>query len=248
MAPLDAVPRRQCVILVGGLGTRLGALTRETPKPLMPIGDRPFLDILVRNVARQGFGEVLLLAGYRADRILDRYGPGAALAGELGIDLSVVCEPAPAGTAGALVHAADRLADAFLMMNGDSLFDIDLGALVAAPAAEPWIAKLALRAVPDADRYGVVELDGDRIRSFRPRGPGGRPGLVNGGIYWMRRSVLDRIGTLPASIEQDVFPAAAAEGLLAGCRHDGYFLDIGVPESLAEGQRVLPAWCAGRGI
>lgn len=236
------------MILVGGLGTRLGALTRETPKPLMPIGDRPFLDILVRNVARQGFGEVLLLAGFRAERIEERYGPGSALAGELGIGITIVTEPAPAGTAGALVHAADRLADSFLMMNGDSLFDVDLRALADAPAAEPWVAKLALRAVPDADRYGVIELEGDRIRSFRPRGPGGGPGLINGGVYWMRRSVLDRIGPLPASIEQDVFPALAAEGLLAGYRHEGYFLDIGVPDSLAEGQRVLPDWCAARGM
>lgn len=243
-----APPSRQCVILVGGLGTRLGALTRETPKPLMPVGDRPFLDILIRNVARQGFGAILLLAGYRAERILERYGPDSALAGTLGINIDVVTEPAPAGTAGALVHAVNRLEPTFLMMNGDSLFDLDLQALINAPVEESWVATLALREVPDADRYGVVELVDGRIRSFLPRGPSGQPGLVNGGVYWMRRSVLDRIGSLPASLEQDVFPGLAAEGLLTGQRHDGYFLDIGIPDSLAEGQRVLPGWCAARGL
>lgn len=246
MLSVSPADRWQCVILVGGLGTRLGDLTRRTPKPLMPIGDRPFLDILIRNAARQGCGEVLLLAGYRAEQIVSRYAAGSPLAAELGIDIEVVVEPALAGTAGALTHAAARLADDFLMMNGDSLFDIDYQSLAALPAAEPWLAKLALRRVPDASRYGVVELQGDRIRSFASQGAVDEARLINGGVYWMRRSMLDRVGLPPCSLEQEVFPALAAEGLLVGSPREGFFLDIGVPESLREGQAVLPVWCDQR--
>ncbi|MET0278428.1 MAG: sugar phosphate nucleotidyltransferase, partial [Pseudorhodoplanes sp.] len=97
---------RQAVILVGGLGTRLGERTKTTPKPMLPVGGRPFLDTLIGEIARyDAFDEILLLAGHKAESILARY--DGTMRGRA--RLAVSLEQAPLGTAGALVHAAGRL-------------------------------------------------------------------------------------------------------------------------------------------
>src|SRR4051812_9510055 len=111
----------QCAILCGGLGTRLGELTRATPKPLLPIADRPFLDILIGELGRQGFREVLLLAGAGADQIR-QYAANSPVAARFGMGVDVAVDPAPAGTGGALWHARDLLAPSFYLLNGDSWF------------------------------------------------------------------------------------------------------------------------------
>jgi D-glycero-D-manno-heptose 1,7-bisphosphate phosphatase len=114
---------RQAVILVGGRGTRLGVLAQHTPKPLIPIaGDKRFLDYLLEQFARHSIGEILLLAGHFGEQVEARY-QGARV---LGAQVSVIREPQPAGTAGALRYASDRLDSVFLMTNGDSLIDFNL--------------------------------------------------------------------------------------------------------------------------
>lgn len=144
---------RQAVILVGGRGTRLGDLARDVPKPLVPIaGDTRFLDYLLSNVARHGVTDILLLAGHLANVVADRY-DGARIQGA---SVRVIAEPAPAGTAGALRYAANQLDDVFLMMNGDSFFDVNYLALETA-LRESDVGAMALRRVSDAGRYGRVE-------------------------------------------------------------------------------------------
>lgn len=227
----------QAVILVGGRGTRLGALTATTPKPLMRIGERTFLDHLIRNLARHGFRRVLLLAGYLGDQIEAL----KARAGEIGCRIDVVIEPEPAGTAGALHYAKDLLDERFLLLNGDSLLDfnyLDLRVAAGPDGTDGWV---ALRRVPDTGRYGVVRLDGARIASFSEKPPVSGPGLINGGVYWLHRSVVDRIAQLPASLESEVFPSMVRDGVLFGRAYDGFFIDIGVPEDLARAQQAVPA-------
>jgi D,D-heptose 1,7-bisphosphate phosphatase len=227
----------QCAILVGGKGTRLGALTQATPKPLLEIDqDTVFLDLLIEDVARQGFTDVILLAGYLGEQVRARYA-NRTIAGAV---VRVVVEPQPQGTGGALLAAKDLLAPRFLLLNGDSFFDINLRGLAA--DAAPFAAALALRRVTDASRYGVVERDGQRIVRFREKDPANiGPAVINGGIYVLDRSILSSIERLPCSIETEVFPVLAAKGELAGFERTGYFLDVGLPESLATGRRELPA-------
>jgi D-glycero-D-manno-heptose 1,7-bisphosphate phosphatase len=153
--------------------------------------------------------------------------------------VSVVREPEPAGTGGALLNAADRLEPWFLMANGDSLFDLNLRALAAGPLSG-FTGRLALRAAPDAARYGSVELEGDRITAFREKCGDARAGLISGGIYLLSRTVLES-ARLPSSIERDIFPALAQAGLLRGQVLGGYFLDMGLPETLAQAAREVPA-------
>lgn len=232
---------RQAAILVGGRGTRLGALTQATPKPLLPVAGRPFLDIVIERLAAQGIADIVLLCGYLADQMFARYHGSR----QAGASIRCVTEPAAAGTAGALLAARDVLADEFVLTNGDSLFDCDLAALAALPVADDWMARLALRRAADTGRAGIVSLDGSRITGFAERGEPGRPGVMNAGIYMLRRAVLDQVGPLPCSLEKDIFPRLAATGRLYGLVSEGFFIDIGIPEDLERAQTLSPSVLAG---
>jgi D-glycero-D-manno-heptose 1,7-bisphosphate phosphatase len=210
------------------------------PKPLLPIGDRPFLDVLLFALGRQGVARVVLLAAFEAGQI-EAYAHQNAVARQFGMELKVIVEPTRAGTGGAL-HNAGALAEGeFFLLNGDSWFDIDLELLVRAAAMDPLAAAiLALRPVPDAARYGVAVLDRKRVLEFhvRPTGPG--PGLVNAGVYLMRRSILRSLEPV-CSLETDVLPGLANSQLVGGVAADGFFLDIGVPDAYRRAQRDIPA-------
>lgn len=231
---------RQCAILIGGLGTRLGALTATTPKPLLPIGDRPFLAWLMREFVRFGVEEFLLLTGYLSEQVEARV---QAMAELLPCAARIVIseEPERAGTGGAVFHARGKLAERFLLCNGDSLFDFNLARLLADAAADgPKVAgRIVLRRIEDASRYGVVELAGDRVAAFHERPPAGTAGLINAGVYVYDRRLLDEL-TAACSLERDIMPRLAARGVLRGTVADGYFRDIGIPEDLARAGEELP--------
>jgi D-glycero-D-manno-heptose 1,7-bisphosphate phosphatase len=226
---------RQAVFLVGGRGTRLGALTDGTPKPLLAVGDRPFLDHLIGEAIRFGMDRILLLCGYRAGDIADHYVgrkfPGA--------DFDIVVETVPAGTGGALRNVADKLDDVFFLTNGDSCFDINWLDLAIGNTDGEWLGRMALRAIPPGGRYGRAMLDGNRIKAFHAAARD-LAGPMNAGLYVLRRSVTDWIDKMPCSLEQDVFPRLAAAGLLMGRVYDRFFLDIGVPEDFRRAQVEVP--------
>jgi D,D-heptose 1,7-bisphosphate phosphatase len=226
---------RQCAVLVGGLGTRLGALTADTPKPILPCGDRPFLAWLLRECVRFGVEDFLLLTGHLSERV--EAAAEAILPTLPGRPRIAICrEPVRAGTGGALVHARERLDARFLLLNGDSLFDCNLANLLADAARDgsDVIGRMVLRQLDDASRVGVVTLDGDHVR---PVAVGG--GTINAGIYAFRRSLLDHVAPV-CSLERDVLPRLAAQGTLRGTVGQGYFRDIGVPDDFAAAQTEVP--------
>jgi D-glycero-D-manno-heptose 1,7-bisphosphate phosphatase len=232
---------RQCAVLVGGLGTRLGALTADTPKPILPCGDRPFLAWLLRELVRFGVSEFLLLTGHLSARIEESL---HAIAERLPVPACITLseEPLRAGTGGAVFHARDRLDERFLLCNGDSLFDCNLARLLAASAEDGSgvLGRVVLRRMQDASRYGVVELADDRITAFRERPAPGSPGLINGGVYLFDRRIVDSLAP-QCSLEGEVMPRLAARGALRGLPAEGYFRDIGIPEDLARASDELPA-------
>jgi D,D-heptose 1,7-bisphosphate phosphatase len=226
----------QAVCLVGGRGTRLGALTDQTPKPMLAVGGRPFLDYIVHEARRFGLGQLLLLTGYRSEAIEARY------AGKLfgNLEVEVVVEPEPAGTAGALVNAAAKLDDTFFMMNGDSFFDFNWLSLAPALVRPGWKMHAALASGIEGSRYGRVDLHDGRIHGFRPEGPSGQP--INAGIYLVRKTVLGDITASPCSLEREVMPGLATRGELLGTAAEGSFIDIGIPDDLERAQTLLPAY------
>jgi len=238
---------RQCVVLVGGLATRLGELAAVTPKPLLAVGGRPFLAWLLRELSRFGVDAALLLAGGRAAEMraavpdLLRHLPRP-------LEITVRGETPLAGTGGALVQAREALDDRFLLCNGDTLFDANLAALLADAAADPpdVLARMLLRRTDDPGRYGAVTLDGDRVTAFYERpaaGAGSR--FINSGVVAMARAALD--GLAPASsLERDLWPALARAGRLRASTAAGWFVDIGVPADLARARAELPGQLLGR--
>jgi D-glycero-D-manno-heptose 1,7-bisphosphate phosphatase len=231
----------QCAVLVGGLGTRLGALTATTPKPILPCGDRPFLFWLLREFVRFGVTDFLLLTGHLSTEI-ERAAAEIATALPSPVRIALSEEPIRAGTGGAIYHARNQLQDRFLLCNGDSLFDCNFANLLADAVADAAdvTGRIVLRHLDDASRYGVVETEHDRVTAFRERPPPGIGGTINGGIYLFNRSLLPHLHSA-CSLEADVLPALAGDGLLRGTRANGYFRDIGVPEDFARAQTEIPA-------
>ncbi|MGH6827826.1 MAG: HAD-IIIA family hydrolase [Rhizomicrobium sp.] len=223
---------KQAVFLVGGFGSRLADLTRRTPKPLLDVGGRPFLEYLLDEAARHGFSDILLLAGYRGEDVLGRY-HGRRWRGA---QIRVLCETQPLGTGGALRFALPHLAPQFLLANGDSFFDINLLALAAALPSEGMA--MALRAAAGS-RYGRVGLSAGRVVGFHAPQTGVE-GPINAGIYVMHRAVVNRIPQGKASLESDVFPDLAAAGRIRGWPAGGYFIDIGIAEDFARAQHEMP--------
>jgi len=193
------------------------------------------------RLARYGFDDFVLLAGYRAEAVEEFAVSGVPVFEGTEPRIRVLTESRPLGTAGALKNAGNALAAQFLMLNGDCLFDVNFLDLTVPRNDSNWLARLALRQVGDASRYGVVALSGSGLitdMKDRPDGPG--PGLINGGIYWMRREILEAIPDGECSIEQTIFPDLARRGLLRGSVYDGVFLDIGVPDDYARSQQLVP--------
>ena len=232
---------RQCVILAGGMGTRLGARTTTVPKPILPVGDRPFLAWLLRELQRYGFTEALLLCGHLGQALQSGMdGITARLPKPMRIVFSH--EATPLGTAGALVNARALLDDRFLLCNGDSLTDGSLAPLLAQAAADrpEVLGRLLLHDVPDVARYGTIATEGDEITAFRPAGEAAGPGAISAGIGVFMRGIVDHLP--PAgSLEHDVLPGLAASGRLRATSGTGMFIDIGTPPDLRRAQTQIPS-------
>ena len=221
---------RQAAILCGGLGTRLGPLTANTPKPLLKTGGLPFLDVLLFELGRQGVKKILLLAGFAADQIRT-YAATTPMRERFGLRIDVSVEPERAGTGGALWHARDRLDSSFFMLNGDSWFDINILELARLMETGPVLAgAIAVRHLTDTSRYGAVVIDNGKVKEFISRpAQASVAGFVSGGVYVWRASVVEKLASR-CSLEEDVMPALAASGKLGAMASENYFVDIGVPE------------------
>lgn len=233
---------KQAAILIGGQGTRLGDAVRSTPKPLLDVCGRPFVEHVMINLRRFGFDDFILLAGYKAGIVTEKYGAGSPFARELQASIRVIVEPSPLGTGGALKHAREYLEDKFLLLNGDSIFDFNyLDLCICEYPEEPddWLCRVALLPVESATRYGFVELRGARVRAFREKPSAPQSGLINSGVYWLKSALLDVITSTPCSLEQDVFPRLAAQGRMTGRVYRGYFIDIGIPDDLQHAREHL---------
>lgn len=215
-------------ILVGGLGTRLGRIAGNTPKPLLPVRGRPFVFYLLDQLWIAGVRDVVLCSGYRSKMIEDA-------ASRYGRSMRILCsqEDAPLGTGGAVRLALPLLLGGpFFVMNGDSFCRFEPVRLLEWHRIRRASCSLLLTQVDDTGRYGRVGLDAaDRVVEFEEKCTREGPGWINAGVYLVERSV---IGEIPkdreCSLEREVFPRLIGYGL-HGYRGGGRFLDIGTPES-----------------
>jgi len=230
----------QAVILCGGLGSRLGGLTRETPKPLLPVAGRPFLEILIEDIARQGVSHILLLAAFRSEQI-EAFAKALPARLDMELDVRVIVEPDRAGTGGALLNAAEYLEERFYLLNGDSWLDAPIAGLATTLAAHPdALGALNLRRVADGGRYGVVRLDNGVVTHFGVAAEPNTPALINAGVYAFRREILQHLQRV-GSLEADTLATLTDGGRLRGVVHDQYFLDIGIPADYERAQYEIPA-------
>jgi mannose-1-phosphate guanylyltransferase len=221
----------RAVVLVGGVGTRLQPLTFATPKQMLPVGEMTMIERVVSHLARHGVHAAVLSMGYRPDVFLTAF-PDDRCAG---VSLSYAIEGTPLDTGGAIGFAAREanVDDTFLVVNGDVLTDLDIGALVAFHRRRRAEATISLTPVQDPSAFGVVVTDGDgKVGSFieKPARGTAPTNLINGGTYVLEPSVLDRIpGTEPLSIERQVFPELAEMGTLYAMASNDYWIDAGTP-------------------
>ena len=231
----------KAILLAGGKGTRLRPLTIHTPKPIVPIFERPFLHYqldLLKQVPE--IDQVVLSLNYQPRRIEEIFGDGS----EAGLSIRYVVEPAPLGTAGAVRYAGDSLRESVVVFNGDVLTEVDLAAVIALHRERKAKATIVLTPVENPTAYGLVETDASgRVQRFleKPKPDQITCDTINAGIYVLEPDTFDRIPVdTPWSIERSFFPSLIerAETFVAYvCR--GYWIDIGTPEKYSQVHRDI---------
>jgi mannose-1-phosphate guanylyltransferase len=230
----------KAVVLVGGEGTRLRPLTETTPKPLLPLVDRPSLDHVLDHLVRHGVHEVIMSSPYLEATfhpfIESRRGDPS---------ITWITEREPLGTGGAIVHARDAVgSEPFFALNGDILTDLDLTAMLEFHRARGAWVTIALHHVDDARPFGLVESSADgRIIAFREKPESPVPGDVNAGTYLIEPEALRPWPTGTAiSIEREIFPGVIEAGHpVFGFATGAYWLDLGTPEKYLQAHRDLLA-------
>ena len=228
----------QAVVLVGGEGTRLRPLTLETPKPMVPVMNMPFLERTLRRLKAAGIEDVILPAGYLPEAITSYFGDGS----ELGLRLRYVIEETPLGTAGALKNVQQFIDGPFFVLNGDILTSLDLRAMMDYHKRKRGIGTLHLIRVEDPSAFGCVVHDGNgRVSAFveKPKREEAPTNEINAGTYLLERDVLDLIPAgRSVSIERETFPAIiAGPRPLYSYTTDDYWIDLGKPQAYLDAHR-----------
>jgi mannose-1-phosphate guanylyltransferase len=227
----------KAMLLAAGLGTRLRPLTYELPKPMVPVLGRPVMEHIMRLLAKHGFDDVVANLHYFPDLIRNRFGDGS----EYGVRLVYSYEPELLGTAGGVRNVREHFGDeTFLIISGDALTDIDLGALWAAHKEKGGIATLALKRVEDTSQFGVVIVaDDGRIQGFqeKPDPAEALSNLGNCGIYVFEPEIFDYFPEQEfVDWAMDVFPTLLAQDVgFYGHEFPDYWNDVGSLEEYRQG-------------
>ena len=219
----------QVVVLAGGVGSRLRPWTNSIPKPLLPVLDQTLLEHVVSSLPVDMVDEVVVAGGYKVDQIKAYFG-----ASDAPFDVRIIPEDEPLGTGGALGNCRDVVSGTFACFNGDIISSLDASSLLSMHRNNGSVGTLGLWEVEDPTRFGIVGLDeANRITRFKekPAPEEVFSNLINAGSYIFNDEVFDWMPQGRHSIERDVFPKLAAEGLLSGVPFEGYFIDAGTPEA-----------------
>ena len=218
----------KAVVMAGGEGTRLRPLTSNQPKPMVPILGKPCMEHIIGLLKTHGFEEVIVTVAFMPQAIRTYFGAGESV----GVPMKYSVEEAPAGTAGSVRMAAGELDDTFLVISGDALCDVDLGALVRFHEEKGASATIGLVSVDNPLEFGIVVTDGEgRIERFLEKPSWGQvfSDTINTGIYVLEPEVLRHIPEdRPYDFSKELFPLLLDMGRpLYGYVLDGYWQDIG---------------------
>lgn len=226
----------KAIVLAGGLGTRLASVTSDIPKPMALIGSRPFLEYLLDFLVEQGVEQAVLAVSHKWEVIRGHFGDTYR-----GMPLNYSVEEQPLGTGGAIRQALESITDdEVVVLNGDTLFRIDLEGMVNIHRNGGARLSIALKKVSDSGRFGRVEVSADGvITSFLEKSTGG-PGWINGGIYMLNRDLFADF-PMPArfSFEQDLVEPGIDRIQPRAFQSDAYFIDMGIPEDYARARREI---------
>ena len=226
----------EAIVLAGGLGTRLRPIVQDMPKVMATVAGKPFLEIVLANLARKRVNRVVLSVGFMADTIIGHFGNTFA-----GMELAYAIEETPLGTGGAIRLAMSKCEhDHVFIFNGDTFLDLELDVV-----ERQWqfdqVPLIIGRMVPDTARYGRLLIENERVTGYTEKGLIG-PGLINAGCYVFHRGQLNSYPVNTAfSIEQDYFAKTLHCTSIGIFVTSGQFIDIGIPEDYARSQAEL-AW------
>jgi D-glycero-alpha-D-manno-heptose 1-phosphate guanylyltransferase len=228
---------KEAIILAGGLGTRLKSVIEEIPKPMAQIGERPFLEYLLKHLQSFGIEHVILSVGYNWKIISDHFGT------EFGpMEISYAVEKEPMGTGGGIRLAMEKVKNEHLfILNGDTFFQVNLRDLSEFYFAHEADMSMTVKRKRNFSRYGTVELDICKVIGFKEK-KSVKSGLINGGVYITRKTIFDNFD-LPTkfSFETDFLEKHLNSLKVCAMRSIDYFIDIGVPLDYEKASRELPA-------
>lgn len=225
----------QALILAGGRGSRLGKLTKNTPKPLLEVSNKPFIEYLIWNIARQGVENIFIMTGYKSNAFYSKYHQKKLY----GAKIEILDEDEPLGTAGCITSSLDRLDDNFWVFNGDSYFDCSLlSAYKAYSSADALIIGTKSK---ETDRFGSIQFNKKMlVEGFIEKASSAKEGIINSGIYIFNKKVFHRFKHGYLSMEHDVLPELVKNENLQIYIEGGYFIDIGLPSSYKKANIDFP--------
>tara|TARA_B110000037_G_C17068760_1_gene484900 strand:+ start:307 stop:1011 length:705 start_codon:yes stop_codon:yes gene_type:complete len=218
---------KEAIILAGGFGTRLQSVVKDVPKPMAPVAGNPYLVYLVRYLKSYGVEHIVLSVGYLSEVVEDYF-----KAEYLGVKISYSKEDAPLGTGGGIRLALEKCEKKnVIILNGDSFFDVDINKLKKFHKKHKATVSLGVREVENVGRYGEVVLNDEKeIVKFSEKSDKAIAGLINGGVYLMKRKALNTFAlNTKFSLEQDYFQKQANTSSLYAKEFNSYFIDIGIP-------------------
>ncbi len=225
----------EAIILVGGFGTRLRKLVQDVPKPMADINGKPFLEHILNYLIHFGMRKVFLSVGYKYEVIENYFGSSYKA-----LSIQYIVEKSPLGTGGAIKEAIKHCSEKnVLVLNGDSFFHLDLTAFMEKHNQLQTSITMALKPMENFDRYGFVEIKGDKVMAFKEK-VFKSFAYINAGVYLMQKDIFQSYDlTESFSIEIDFFQKHIDTLKIGAYSEDAYFIDIGIPEDYIRAQKEI---------
>ncbi|MFW8590625.1 sugar phosphate nucleotidyltransferase [Glaciecola sp. 2405UD65-10] len=223
------------IVLAGGFGTRLGDITKSTPKPLVDVAGRPFLEFVLDALIEQGVEQAIFSLSFLKEQFIEHFGKQYK-----SLHIQYAIEDDPLGTGGGISNAirCDKLKHQhYLVVNGDTSVEFDLAKMLSIHTRQHAHLTMLTRYMDDTDRYGRVETHENMLTGFAEK-QSGASGSINSGIYLIDNAQckLDEIDGV-YSFEKDYLEKYVGQGNFSFAQADGYFIDIGIPADLARAKR-----------